>query len=63
MSAPTPPTRSSLVLSIIVLAGLAAALFWATREPLLPDPDDCSARGKPFDCWKQAYDEDGRVAR
>ncbi len=32
---------------------LALMLLTAVHEPLLPDAEDCKARGKESDCWKE----------
>ncbi|MDD5302042.1 MAG: hypothetical protein PHS14_02950 [Elusimicrobia bacterium] len=49
-----------LLLPLWACVGLAFALLlvllWvAAHEPVLPDADDCRARGQAEDCWK-AYE-------
>lgn len=56
---------------LILLTALALLLRAALLEPVLPDADDCRARGQAEDCWKNwqtspvsklkvLYDEEGR---
>ncbi len=46
--------RERIVWTIAVI-GLLACLAWAAiLEPLLPDSDDCHARGRRGDCWKDS---------
>lgn len=41
------------VIWVMTVLALLALLAWtAVMEPLLPDEDDCRARGKAADCWK-----------
>lgn len=39
--------------SILILIGLAFTAWMALQDPLLPDEDDCAARGRAADCWKE----------
>lgn len=48
---------------VLVVMLLLAMLAWAVvTEPLIPNEDDCLARGRKADCWK-AYDAQGRRVR
>lgn len=59
---PAPPCgRPCWIQTVIILAGLGALVFWALREPITPDADDCAARGQAADCWKAVYDDAGRL--
>ena len=53
MSAPQCP-RPCWVQTVIIIAGLLILAIYALRAPLIPDPDDCAARGRAADCWRDA---------
>lgn len=38
--------------TLMAIVIIFSALFWGAQDPVLPDEDDCAARGKPADCWK-----------
>lgn len=62
MSASAPACdRPCWVQSVLILVCLAVMFLWALREPVTPDKDDCAARGRPADCWRDGYDESGRL--
>lgn len=45
--------RERLVWTLGVMALLACLAWTMVTEPLLPDADDCHARGLAEDCWKR----------
>lgn len=61
--------KAELLFTALAFALLFGLMFvWTLQEPMLPNEDDCLARGQAADCWKEfdgaAYDENGhRVIR
>lgn len=50
---PAKCSRPCWVQTVIMLVGLAVLAWWAFQDPLLPDEDDCRARGQAADCWRE----------
>ncbi len=53
--APVTCKRPCWVMAVLVLICLAVMAWWAMGDPLLPDEDECRARGRAADCWRDEY--------